>query len=94
MKITDLILLLFVAAIAACQDSVSEKYVALKETPLYREPSDGTQDVSYIVKEGEVCYFGNEVTKKVYRFKEVTCEDGRGWTPDWMDFKKIERRPD
>lgn len=89
MQIHKFIICIFLGAVAACSKEPLKKYMAMKDTTLYKEPIDGTQDISYVVKKGETCYFGKEVTKKVYLFKEATCENGSGWTPDWMDFKEI-----
>lgn len=78
--------------LAACDQPEAKRYVALKTVPIYREPIDGTEDVIYEVKKGEVCVFGKEVTKKVYMFREVTCSDAHGWTPDWTAFEKMDNK--
>jgi hypothetical protein len=83
------IMFILSACIAACQKPDARRYVALKDVPIYREPLDGTTDVVYTVKKGEACVFGREVTKKVYLFKEVTCGNAHGWTPDWADFDEV-----
>lgn len=64
--------------------------VARTDVPLYREPVDGTTDMIYLVKQGEVCNFGREVVNKVFLFKEVKCGEAVGWTADWMEFKEID----
>ena len=77
--------------IAACQDDHEKYYAVVKAVPIYREPIDGTADVVYEAKKGEICTFGKEITKKVYMFREVTCGDAHGWTPDWSAFEEVSR---
>lgn len=62
--------------IAGCHDVPATRYVATRDTPIYKEPTEGTQDVSYVVKEGEICLLGRKVMKKMFLFREVTCEHG------------------
>ncbi|HEX7648359.1 MAG TPA: hypothetical protein VF450_13205 [Noviherbaspirillum sp.] len=82
-------LLIALAVLSACQQRVAKRYIALKTVPIYREPIDGTEDVIYEVKKGEVCIFGKEVMKKVYMFRGVTCGEVHGWTPGWAAFEEV-----
>jgi hypothetical protein len=83
------VLFLLLAWLTACELSEVKRYAALKAVPIYREPIDGTEDVIYEVKKGEICVFGKEVTKKVYMFREVKCGGAHGWTPDWAAFEEM-----
>ncbi|WP_089082356.1 hypothetical protein [Aquitalea magnusonii] len=63
------------------------KVVALKSINVYKQPVDGTSDLVFNVKAGDVCFIIDKQQNKVYLFKKMKCNDRVGWTPDWADFR-------
>jgi len=64
-----------------------KKAVAMKQIDIYKQPIDGTRDLAFTVRAGDICTFIDEQQNKVYLFKKVDCNGQVGWTPDWADFR-------
>lgn len=80
------VLLVGILMMTACSQE-PKKVVATKQIDIYKQPIDGTNDVAFTVRTGDVCAFIDEQQNKVYLYKKVNCNGQIGWTPDWADFR-------
>lgn len=54
------------------------RWRALEDVPVFKDANEEDQ-FKFTVEKGEICALGQERVVKVFMYKEISCDKGRGW---------------
>lgn len=72
-------LLLLFPALSLCACSKPEgTWRAMQDTPVFT-PADEADRPAFIARLGERCALGKELVVKAFMYREIVCQQGKGW---------------